>query len=127
LKLGVEYHRDPGARREPADQPVVERILAGADRLQPGGAVHVVTSENLRSAVGPHRLDQQHERVALVALEPVGAVLVQHAGRERAEGIPALARALMKSFISARRESARMDRAPSARGPTSARGLGTSR
>jgi hypothetical protein len=76
LKL-VEDHRHAGAGGEPADQPVVGGVVGGADRLQPGGAVDVGDRRDLVAAVSPYRLDQQHERVGVVAFEELGVGLVQ--------------------------------------------------
>ena len=64
--------------------------LARVTALQPRRAVHVGDRRDLTPAFGPHRLHQQHERVGMVALEEVAAMLVEHAGGERPERLPPL-------------------------------------
>ena len=72
------------------DQPVVKRIGAGADRLQPSRSVHVCHRRDLRAPFLANLVDLHHERHLVVGLEPVRDGLAQHRRRERPKGLAPL-------------------------------------
>ena len=90
VERGVDQHRHAGPRLEGLEQVVVERVLRAVDRLDARRAVDVAHGRDAVGLLGPHVVDEQHERRDAGADEPVGRLLLQDDRRDRPEVLAVL-------------------------------------